>query len=210
MQRSLLIAVMVLYALAAPADKKKPGVLYSRPDQKIELATLPQVVARQPCANWAWAAGVEAMLRTQDVVLTQTYWVQRLNGGEICRESAGNFGDLAHALESDYYVLEDGRKLRLAAEFLPGPPLAMDGLIVALRANQPRMLVWRGHPYLIAGAVYDEQILANNARLFEVKEISLIDPLEPLGSKQRRVSFVRGRDDPREIDGLFNVRVVWL
>jgi hypothetical protein len=205
----MLIALVLLASLPLAAGKKKVA-LYLRTNQKAELVTVPTIVARQRCPNWLWAAALEHLLRMQNAAIPQQYWVQHLNGGELCLDRAGNFTDLAAALSrQDMYVLDDGRKFRLEAQFAPGPPQPLDALIFAVRANQPRMLLWRGRAYLVSAVLYDEHIAMTGSRLFEAREFHLIDVAEPPASKARLVTFQNGRDNPAEIDGMFDVRVVW-
>src|SRR5215469_6848588 len=77
------IAILSLVVLVHAGDKKS-GQLYSRPGQTIDLEIKNLVTARQSCENWAMAAGLEAMLKQQDVVLDQNFWVLRISGGEVC------------------------------------------------------------------------------------------------------------------------------
>ena len=205
----LALFIVLLAALPVSAGKKKIGHML-KPGQTADLASLPTVVAKQNCDNWAWAATLEAMLRMQGAVLDQTMWITRLNGGEVCLPSAGNWEDLQRTLERTYYVLDDGRKLRLEPRFVPGAPTVPDDLILAVRRGEPRMLVWRGHAYLLAGVVYDESIGSNGSREFEITNLKLLDPCASVGSPQRLVTFTRDKDNAAEIDGVFSVRVVWL
>src|SRR5262245_16526970 len=110
--------VFLLLVAAAPAQKKK-APFYLRPGKDESLAKMPSVVAKQKCGNWAWAASLEAALRAQDVPLDQTFWVLRLNRGELCLDTAGDPESLAHFLESQAWVLDDGRKMRLQATYSP-------------------------------------------------------------------------------------------
>jgi len=178
MRRVLIVLALVCLVAPLSADRKKGMAMLSRPGQKAELAAPPAVVAKQRCGNWAWAAVFEAMLRMQGAgaPLDQTYWITRFNGGEPCLPSVGKWEDLERTLVHTYYVLDDGRKLRLEPRFQPGIPSSADALVIAMRQNQPLMLVWRGHAYLVAGVTYDEQIAPTGAHLIEITELKLMDP----------------------------------
>ena len=206
----IVLCVLAVPLLAAPADKNKKMAYAVLPDQKIELKTPPAVVAKQKCDNWAWAAVFEAMLRLQDAGIDQADWINRFDGGELCLPAVLNdWDELTRRLERDYYVLGDGRKLRLETRFTPGAPLVPDDLIVSLRNNHPPMVVWRGHAYLLAGLLYDEQIARNGSRIFVVKELKLMDTFAPPNKPERFVKFVRDTDNFAEIDGVFTVQVLW-
>jgi hypothetical protein len=269
--RITLVALLVFLSIPLDAAKKKPVVNWvRRPAQSVRLAQMPLVVAKQKCENWAWAASLEAMLRLQDAPIPQEYWIQRLNHGEVCLPRAESFENLARFLESDSYVLDNGHKLRLQVQYHDGAPTSPDDLIASVQRNQPIMLFWNGHPYLIAGVLYDELIAPNGGRRFEVRELKLLDPYvnpkpaaaassgrtifesrreEPevnaecawaptpqpaaagaaapataqpsetaggtaekppcVPDDPRIVGFVKGRDNLAEIDGTFQVRVVW-
>src|SRR5438045_4397014 len=90
-----MILVITISALAGPLDflffwrkppQPKGGVSKMlRPDQRVELAELLSMAsAKQKCENWAWAAVLESILKAQKVPLTQSYWVTKPDGGEVC------------------------------------------------------------------------------------------------------------------------------
>src|SRR3954465_16012766 len=67
------------------ADQKQGQQYYLKPGQAADLAGDTKLnTARQNCENWAMAAGLETMLQRQNVPLDQSFWVMRLNGGELC------------------------------------------------------------------------------------------------------------------------------
>src|ERR1051326_1921119 len=139
MRRSvrLVLALVLAGAVTVPgpaqifhkAKKKSYPPFALHKNLTVDLKITPLVVARQKCANWAWAAALETVLRAQGVPLDQTFWVLRLNHGEPCLDTTGAPEDLIRYLESDSHVLDDGRKVRLHVVYVPGPPTAMAALI---------------------------------------------------------------------------------
>ena len=75
-----------------------------------------------------------------------------------------------------------------------------------MRQGRPLILFWNGHAYLLCGLLYDEFIASDGGRVFVVREMKLRDPYVAAGDKQF-VTFVRGTDDPNDIDGLMQVTV---
>ena len=65
---------------------------------------------------------------------------------------------------------------------------------MAMREQRPLMVVWKNHAYVLTGVIYDEFIGPNNARILELKELTLADP-----ATTESVSFVREHDDSQEI-----------
>ena len=196
---------LVLLALSLQAaDKKQQQQYYLKPDQTADLASgTKMVTAKQNCENWALAAGLETLLRQQNVALDQNFWVMRLNGGELCIDDLPAIEALIQAVNKEF-VLDDGRHVRLEVRFVPGPPVSIDAVIAGLKLQQLSLLLWRGHPYYLTGITYDERIGRDGTRFFEVKELRLANTF----AKQPGVTFERGRDKAEEIQGILTVTVI--
>lgn len=194
-------AVILLCAGFACDKNTQSGMTMVRPGQSVELPLEGFVLAQRPCANWAWAAALETLLRRQDVDLKQEYWVVKAYGGAVCREP-GAPPALARAVTGNY-TLDDGRKVRLEAEYVSGAPRSVDDLIVRLHNGQPFLLFWNSQAYLLRGVVYDEHIAPSGERMFQVRELKLLD-LHPQ-ARQRETTFDRERHDPASIQGLMMV-----
>ncbi len=205
MRRLLKSAVLFfLMALSVQAaDNKQQQRYYLKPDQTADLASSTKMVtAKQNCENWALAAGVETLLRLQNVALDQNFWVMRLNGGELCVDTLPAIEALAQVVNKEF-VLDDGRHVRLEVRFVPGPPVNIDAVIAGLKLQQVSLLLWHGHPYYLTGITYDERIGRDGTRFFEVKELRLANTYPKLPG----VTFEKGRDNPDEIAGILNVSV---
>ena len=208
MRRILYCASFVLISLLCSADKKpQPVPLLARPNQLVQIDGLELPPLAQKCENFGWAAMVELMLRMQGVNLDQKYWVTKVDHGELCVTEMPSLDDIAQAINGEY-KLDVKHTVRLNAMITKGAPTIPDEMIVSLREGSPWLFVWKGHPYLMIGMKYDEYIGPNNARIFQVKEIRLLDPLVAEDDPQRQVSFVRGRDDTAQIDGTLRVQAV--
>ncbi|MGH9492980.1 MAG: hypothetical protein ACRD2K_05725 [Terriglobales bacterium] len=205
----LALAILLILAVSAPspgADKKKKRVpVLVNAGVTAELPSPAATTAAQKCENWAWAAGVETLLRSQDVQLDQHYWVQKSDGGEICLETLASLEQLARVVTGEY-VIDVGRKVRLDARYVLGAPTNLDSIILGLRRGQPALLVWKGHAYVIYGVVYDEYVSPTGHRFADIREIKLIDPFYA-EDERRLVSFVRGRDHPADIGGTFEITI---
>ena len=203
---AVVAALIFAGAAPSPAAKKKAKIpLLLNAGVTAELPTPAAATAAQKCENWAWAAGVETLLRAQGVALDQHYWVQKSDGGEICLETLASLEQLARVVSGEY-VLDDGRKVRLEPRPVLGARDNLDSIILSLRRGQPTLLVWKGHAYVIYGVVYDEYTTPTGHRFFNIREIKLIDPFY-VEDERRLVSFLRDRDDPGDIGGTFEVTV---
>lgn len=200
-----MLALVMLCSTSA-ADKKKPA-FYLKPGQKAEIAGFTAVTAEQKCPNWAWAAGIETLLRGLDVSLPQKFWIYKAHTGEIC-VPLGNWESLARLIPGEYQ-LDDGRKVRLETRYTEGASIAPDDLIAALRRGQSIMVAWRGTVYLLHGAVFDEYISLTGVRRFDVRELYFTNPLVSEG-EGRVVSFVKERDDISEIQGTLEISATFI
>ena len=209
MCRSLLCASFLLIPLLCSAADKKPQAvpLLARPNQQVQIEGLQTAPVAQKCENFGWAVTVELMLRMQGVDLDQKYWVTKVDHGELCVTDMPTVDELAENINGEYN-LDVKHTVRLTAKITKGAPVVPDEMIVSLREGSPWLFVWKGHPYLMTGIRYDEYIGPNNARIFQVKEIKLLDPLVAADDPQRQVSFVRERDNLADIDGTLRVQAV--
>ena len=202
----LSIATLVLaLAVCVSAGDKKKQTYYVKPDQTADLEKPHLTIARQKCENWAIAAGLETMLKQQDVNLDQSFWVMRLNRGEICVNDLPSMEALADVVNGEF-VLQDGRHVQLELQFSPGAPRDVDSLIVGLKQQRSSIVLFRGHAYYLTGMTYDEYIGNDGSRMFPVKELRLANTF----AQQPGLTFQRGRDNMDDIQGTLSVSVEWL
>jgi len=207
------IAALPRYAAAGPfhflffwRHSQSPGMTHmDHPEQTTEIADLTSATAKQKCENWGWAAGVETILKEQGVNIPQNYWVIKADGGEVCKEEMPKLEALSKVI-TGAYRLDDGRQVRLEVEAVSGAPTDMDSMIDAPRHGRPMLFVWKGHPYVYRGLVYNEMIAANGQHQFDVLQVELLDPFFDTAAKQSAL-FDREKDDPNDIGGLMDVVV---
>lgn len=210
LRRSLACLLLLCAVLPLAAQKKAKAHYLKKEGEKavVEAALKDFVAAEKPCVNYAWAAAVKAVLKPKQVNIPQRDWVMKAYGGYKCIEplNVAAYTELLRYINGDY-ALTPERRVRIEAEFTPGAPMQPDPFIAAFREGETLMLVWNGKPYIWYGAVYDEYIHLAGNRMFEITELKLLDPLAK-SEKERTVSFVKGKDDPNQIDGVMRVRVL--
>ncbi len=198
--------LLLLSAFVYGGDKKKQAQSYKlKPDQTADIAADKLSTAKQECENWAVAAGLETMLAKQGVQLDQSYWIMRLNYGELCAPGMPSIDELTKLVNREV-VLADGRHAKLELQYVPGAPTNIDGLVYGLQLQNISLLVYRGHTYYLAGATYDEYIGVDGGRMLQVKELRLANTF----AGKPGITFLRGRDNPDDIQGIATVSVVFL
>ena len=113
--------LLLVVALNADDKKKQQQAYYVKPAQTADLDAPKLVTTKQECENWAMAAGLEAMLKQQNVSIDQSYWVMSVYGGELCVPEMPSIEAFAQVVNREF-VLDDGRHVRLELHFTPGAP----------------------------------------------------------------------------------------
>lgn len=200
----MLFASALVLILSAHAGKNKqvPNTTI-HPGMVEEVANLKVTVAAQKCENFAWAATLETALRSQKVDLPQQYWTDRVTGGR-CEDTAPALEETARLLNGDFK--ENGVAFHIATQLIPGAPRRLDDLLMSLRQSRAAIIYWRSHPYVLVGVVYDEAIYPTGNKLFEARELHLLDATAP----GREAKFIRDSDDANEIDGVLLIAVTGL
>jgi len=195
--------LVLLLILCAQADDKKKHALYTKPAQAVDLESEKFVTAKQNCESWGLAAGLETILKRQDLHLDQNFWVTRIHGGELCVPELPSVETLTRAINGEF-VLEDGRHVRLELHYTSGAPSNIDNVVAGIQHKQLSLLLFRGHAYYLTGVTYDEFIASNGSRFFGITEMRLADTFPKMPAS----TFQKGRDDPGEIGGTLSVNVI--
>jgi hypothetical protein len=204
-RRFLCISVAFLLAVVCThAGDKKKQILYTKPNQSVDLEAPKLITAHQDCENWALAAGLEGLLKQQNVSLEQAYLVMRVYGGELCVPDSPPSIEAFARIMNNEFVLDDGRHVRLELRFSSGAPSNTDALIYSLKQQQLSLVLLRGHPYYLTGATFDEQIGRDGSRMFIIRELRLANTLP----KQPGITFENGKDNVEDIQGIVSVNVI--
>ena len=184
--------------------KTQPPPGWALHKQSVDLDKIALKPAQQPCANWAWVAAIADMAEARGARIEQQYLVDRLYGGSVCLNSAGDLGALAQKISHDY-VLQDGQKFGLTAHYMAGTPTQPDPLILSIRQGKPLMLLWGGRICLLTGISYDEYQAPTGNKMFIVTELKLFDPAAEVG--KRTLVFARDRDNPDDLSGMTDLSI---
>ena len=198
-----ILFLLLVVALNADDKKKQQQAYYVKPAQTADLDAPKLVTAKQECENWAMAAGLEALLKQQNVSIDQSYWVMSVYGGELCVPEMPSIEAFAQVVNREF-VLDDGRHVRLELHFTPGAPSNTDALIFALKQQQLSLVFLRGHAYYLTGATYDEHIGRDGSRMYVIRELRLANTF----AKQSGIMFQSGRDNAEDIGGILSVSVI--
>lgn len=206
--RWVCLGLAILLPCSAAGAKKKGLPEYVNPDQHVEIAGAETdfSAATRNCLNYGWAAGIETMLRSYRVKMSQADLVTKASGGEKCILDIGDYEPLVRSVEGDY-TPEANRRIKISAEFQAGPPEDMGALVGLLVRQKAVMIVLGGRPYLVAGATYDDRFQSAYLHTFLVKKLKLIDLMVPPGKPGRVVEFERTEKTIKAIEAVCSVSV---
>lgn len=191
-----------LFGLFGGNKQPPPGWMLRK--QHVDIGDIQLKAADRVCENWSWVAGITDMAEIRGAHIDQQYLVDRLYGGSVCLSSAGDFDELARRISHEY-VLIDGQKFRIEAQFTAGAPTQADPLIVSIRQARPLMMVWRNRAYLLTGMDYDEYTAPTGSKMFMVTTLRLFDPAAQEGKHD--VVFSRDQDNPDDLNGVLELSV---
>ena len=203
MRRTFLILLaVVLIAAPLSAKKKKHTVGFvMKPGLEVTLEGVQLVNAAQACPNWFLAAALETALRAQGAEVDQHLLVQKGNGGELCMDRPEDLRDVVNAVADEMPIGNDV-KLRLSASLEPGAPRSTDTVLAGVVTRKPVIVLWQGHAYLVAGAKYDERDAPDGSRVYQINQLTLLDPADG-----GTVVFDREQHAMSDLDGMVTVSV---
>lgn len=199
--RLAIVALLLCAVFCHAEDKKYKTAMTLNPNQSAAVRGLPEVVAEQPCDNWAMAAAIEMMLAKQQVALDQRHWVMKNNGGLTCVPGV-SYEAWQRAIEGEY-VLDGPKRVRLSVRFTNALPPTTDAFLLPMAYGRAYVILWRGKPYIVTGATWDEFIYRTGQKLSIIKVLALIDPTQK--GEQRAVEFSREKEKTSDLGGIFEV-----
>jgi len=193
--RAVAAVSLVALVFAAPAaGKRKSGFMKKPGSALLQDFRVAQPV--EPCSNWAWAAATQSILALDEVAIDQRDLVTRIFGGELCLDQRLDLHKMGKGVAGEY-VLGPKRKMKVVPRVIPpGAIISPEDVIAAIQRRRPMILFWKSRPYVAVGAAYTEWIGPRGMRLWEIHQLTLLDPVS-----QQAVTFERGRDDAKELSG---------
>ena len=203
MSRARLFILFSILVFLVPMARAGKAAFY-RKQGKTEAAGFTVIAPADKCSNWGWAAATETLLALDAVKVDQHVLVQKAFGGELCADDNFKLQTLGDTVAGDY-VLTPKKKMRVVPHvYGAGTNIPAEDLIAAIKRGRPMIFFWKMHAYVAVGAAYDEYVGPNGSRLWEVRELTLLDPTAE-DEEHRHVTFQKGRDDINEINGAIDL-----
>ena len=197
-----LFACVVLICVAtvsACAQDVSPGTWFLH-NQEVYVANLPLRTAPSAEASAVLATALETILPERDLCCGKD------SGLEDAVLSAPSSLRALSAKLQGRHVLGDGLSVTVRAEYFPKSSIDPNFTIKTLMDQQPMLLKWKSHIYVLYGATYDEtRTYDMGARQFVIHKLWLLDPRY---SDQRRETELNAEtDDWTKIQGILTLSV---
>jgi hypothetical protein len=198
-----LFACVVLICVAtvsAFAQDVSPGTWFLH-NQEVIVANLPLLTAPSAEASAVLATALETILPDRDVCCGKDSGLE-----DAVLSAPSSLKELSAKLQGRH-VLGDGLSIVVRAEYFPKSSIDPSLTIQTLMNQQPMLLKWKSHIYVLYGATYDETRTYNwEARQFVIHKLWLLDPRY---SGQRRETELNAEtDDWTKIQGILTLSVV--
>src|SRR5208282_718682 len=120
------------------------------PNQEVRVANLPLLTTPSADASAVLATALETILHDRDVCCGKG------SGLEDAVLSAQSSLKALSAKLQGRHVLGDGLSIVVRAEYFPKSSIGAPIMLKTLMDQQPMLIEWKSHLYVLYGAIYDE------------------------------------------------------
>lgn len=192
------IALLILASSFADGQDS-PAASVFHPNQEVRIGNLPLRAAQSTGSTATLAAALETIFHDPDVCCGKN---SALENAELSSDSF-SLKDLSAKIQGRH-ILRDGRPIIVAADYLPANSINPDQMIAPLMHNQPLLMEWNSHLYVLYGAVFDETLYYSGRRDYVIHKLLLLDPR--FSDARREALFDRQTDDWTKVQGLLMLR----
>jgi len=168
-------------------------------NQEVRVANLPLLTAPSAEPSAVLATALETILPDRDVCCGKDSGLE-----DAVLSAPSSLKELSAKLQGRH-VLGDGLSIVVRAWYFPKSSLDPNLTITTLKNQQPMLLKWKSHIYVLYGATYDETRYYNGGSVFVIHKLWLLDPRY---SDRRRETELNATDDWTKIQGILALSVV--
>ena len=196
-----IFACLVLVCMAtvsAFAQDVSPGWFLH--NQEVYVANLPLLTAPSAEASAVLATALETILQDRDVCCGKDSGLE-----DAVLSAPSSLKELSAKLQGRH-VLGDGLSIVVRAEYFPKSSILPNLIVKTLMDQQPMLLKWKSHIYVLYGATYDEtRAYDSGVRQFVIHKLWLLDPR--YSDRRRETELNAETDDWTKIQGILTLSV---
>jgi hypothetical protein len=193
------LALVCIATVSAFAQDASPGTWFLH-NQEVYVANLPLLTASSAEASAVLATALETILPDRDVCCGKDSGLE-----DAVLSAPASLKELSAKLQGRH-VLGDGLSIMVRAEYFPKSSIVPNLIVKTLMDQQPMLLKWKSHIYVLYGATYDEgRAYDMGEREFVIHKLWLLDPRY---SGQRREAELNAEtDDWTKIQGILTLSI---
>jgi hypothetical protein len=195
------IAVLLLASVLS-RGQQSPSRGTFLPNQEVLVRGLPVRAASSTDPAAVLVAALETIFHDPDVCCGKNSVLQ----AAVFSADPLSLKDLGTKIEGRH-VLDDGRRILVAAEYLPPNAINPYQIIASLVKNQASLVEWKSHLYVLYGAVFDEirGSTPETGRVVAIHKLLLLDTR--FSDARRDTSFDQDGNSPTELQGLLLLKL---
>jgi hypothetical protein len=192
------IAFLLLASGFAHSQDYPPASVF-RPNQEVRVSSLPLRTAQSTRSGATLVAALETIFHDPEVCCGKNSALEHA----VLSADPLSLKVLSTKLRGRH-ILGDGRPIIVTAEYLPPNSINPDQMIASLMHNQPLLMEWNSHLYVLYGVIFDETLYYSGHRDFVIRKLLLLDTR--FSNTRREAFFDRQRDDWTKVQGLLMLR----
>ena len=192
-----LLLVIVACAASAAAQDVPGGWVLTRPNQEMRITSLSAIVADSRSASDVMVADVAIALMDPEVCCGRKSALEDSVRGASLK-------DLGENLRGKHY-LDSGESIVVTDHYWPAANVHAEEIVNLLANQQPLLMDWDGHLYVVYGAEFDEYAYSSGGRADIIKKLLLVDTR--YSGRRRYLSFDRQNDDWGKVTGLLALTI---
>ena len=199
---SALLVFAVLVTISSVGQDQSYGYTIYHPNQEIRIKNLSlgEAVSR----STVLAAELEAVFHDKDLCCAKNSALEdialysSLAAPVSLKEISGKL--------QGRHLLPDGRSFQVNTEYAAPDTINSGAIVNALRNQNPPILEWKSHFYLVYGAVYNEALdSSGTGTSYSITKLLLLDGR--YSDQRRETEFDRDTEDWSKVQGLLTLTV---
>src|SRR5712692_10034541 len=200
-----IILPVVLLTIASECQAQFFG-----PVQSARIPDFEAIAAGQECPAWCWAASVQMVAKSQDVVLPQEVVVRKIFGPTLPCRPSGNIQNILAGIQG-VYRRNDGAMVAIQARAFFGNQGYAVPLIQSIRTGRPFIFLTQTHAMVAVGVHWADVLDPRGfpTGYVQILDIELIDPFFTFGARKYNTFPIRP-DTAGQISGAIEIQSIRL
>jgi hypothetical protein len=197
---SAFLLIVISCAVNASSQDMPGGWVLTRPNQEVRVEPLPSIVADSKSASDVMLADVAIAVMDPNVCCGRKSALE----DQADLPEGASLKELGEKLRGKHY-LDSGEKIVVADYYWSGASVNAESIVNSLVEQNPLLMDWNGHLYVVYGAEFDEYAYSSGGIADVIQKLLLVD--SRYAGKRRYLSFDRQTDDWGKVTGVLELTI---